>query len=173
MVQSLIDGVLRGEVRALARSISLVEDADPRAPARDRFAAEFGARAYADWRDLLADPAVDAVYIAAPHQFHAQQAVAAAQAGKHVLVEKPMALSLDDCRAMARAAAQAIGVDVDDPAGDYLLVFRQLINWPIDADGLIIGEDAYQTGPVSVTKLGVADLPQAYIDQKNAAAANA
>lgn len=71
------------------------------------------------------------------------------------------------------AAAQAIGVDVDDPAGDYLLVFRQLINWPIDADGLIIGEDAYQTGPVSVTKLGVADLPQAYIDQKNAAAANA
>ena len=71
------------------------------------------------------------------------------------------------------AAAQAIGVDVDDPAGDYLLVFRQLINWPIDADGLIIGEDAYQTGPVSVTKLGAADLPQAYIDQKNAAAANA
>lgn len=69
-------------------------------------------------------------------------------------------------------AAQAIGVDVEDPNGDYLLVFRQLINWPIDADGLIIGEDAYQTGPVSVTKLSVDDLPQEYIDQM-AAAANA
>ena len=75
-------------------------------------------------------------------------------------------------RRRQQTAAQAIGVDVDDPNGDYLLVFRQLINWPIDADGLIIGEDAYQTGPVSVTKLGVADLPQEYIDQK-AAAANA
>ncbi|MFV8242051.1 nuclear transport factor 2 family protein [Mycolicibacterium peregrinum] len=68
------------------------------------------------------------------------------------------------------AAAQAIGVEVEDPAGDYLLLFRQLINWPIDADGLIIGEDAYQTGPVSVTKLSSEDLPQAYIDQKRAAA---
>ena len=68
------------------------------------------------------------------------------------------------------AAAQAIGVEVDDPDGDYLLLFRQLINWPIDADGLIIGAAAYQTGPVSVTKLSQDDLPQAYIDQKRAAA---
>ncbi|MUL47398.1 nuclear transport factor 2 family protein [Mycobacterium sp. CBMA293] len=65
------------------------------------------------------------------------------------------------------AAAQAIGVEVDDPEGDYLLLFRQLINWPIDADGLILGEDAYQTGPVSVTKLSQEDLPQRYVDQKN------
>lgn len=70
-------------------SIRLVAAADPRPDARERFAAEFGARAYADWAELLADPAIDAVYIAAPHQFHAEQAVAAARAGKHVLVEKP------------------------------------------------------------------------------------
>ncbi|WP_067666788.1 nuclear transport factor 2 family protein [Nocardia miyunensis] len=67
------------------------------------------------------------------------------------------------------AAAQAIGVEVDDPNGDYLLVFRQVINWPIDADGLIIAEDAYSTSPTSVIKLSLEDLPQKYIDQKNRA----
>jgi phthalate 4,5-cis-dihydrodiol dehydrogenase len=44
------------------------------------------------------------VYIATPHQFHAAHAVLAASAGKHVLVEKPMALSLEECRAMVAAA---------------------------------------------------------------------
>lgn len=100
-------------------AIRLVAAADPRASARDRFAAEFGARAYADWAELLTDPAVDAVYIAAPQQFHAAQAIAAAQAGKHVLVEKPMALTLDDCRAMARAAALAGTVLVTGPSHSF------------------------------------------------------
>ena len=43
------------------------------------------------------------------------------------------------------AAAAGIGIPVPDPAGDYLVVFRQLILWPVDADGLIQGEDAYTT----------------------------
>lgn len=100
-------------------AIRLVAAADPRPVARERFAAEFGAHAYADWAELLADPAIDAVYIAAPHQFHAEQAVAAARAGKHVLVEKPMALSLDDCRAMAGAAQQAGTVLVTGPSHSF------------------------------------------------------
>lgn len=62
------------------------------------------------------------------------------------------------------AAAAGIGVPVDDEAGDYLVVFRQLILWPIDEDGLIEGEDSYHSGPVSVTKLSREDLPQQYID---------
>ncbi|WP_396906544.1 nuclear transport factor 2 family protein [Mycolicibacterium phlei] len=61
-------------------------------------------------------------------------------------------------------AATALGVEVDDPAGDYLLVFRQLVVWPIDADGRVLGEDAYYAGPVSVTKLSPADLPQRYVE---------
>ena len=50
---------------------------------------------------------IDVVYVASPHQHHAGQAVLAARNGKHVLVEKPMALTLADCQAMIDAARQA------------------------------------------------------------------
>jgi phthalate 4,5-cis-dihydrodiol dehydrogenase len=53
---------------------------------------------------MLRDAAIDAIYIASPHQYHAAQAIEAAAAGKHVLVEKPMALSLDDAQTMVDAA---------------------------------------------------------------------
>jgi predicted dehydrogenase len=76
----------------------------------EAFAAEFGARRWhADWRDLLNDTEVEAVYIATPVHLHASQAVAAAEAGKHVLCEKPMALSAAECERM-NAAAEANGV---------------------------------------------------------------
>jgi len=91
--------------------IELVAAADPRAPARERFAAEFGARVYASVEALCADPAVEAVYVATPHALHAQHACLAAAAGKHVLVEKPMALTLGECRAMIEAA-RAAGVQL-------------------------------------------------------------
>jgi predicted dehydrogenase len=62
------------------------------------FAREFGAsRTFKDWRELVADPDVDAVYVATPVDLHAGQAIAAAEAGKHVLCEKPMALNVADC----------------------------------------------------------------------------
>ena len=47
---------------------------------------------------------VDAVYVATPHEFHAENAIMAARNGKHVLVEKPMALTLEECHAMIEAA---------------------------------------------------------------------
>lgn len=50
---------------------------------------------------------IDVVYVATPHQFHAEHACLAAQHGKHVLVEKPMALSLEECRRMIEAARKA------------------------------------------------------------------
>src|SRR5215470_1017996 len=81
------------------RRFGLVAAADPRPEARARFADEFGGRAYADADALCADPDVDVVYVASPHEHHAQQAIGAARAGKHVLVEKPMALDLADCAA--------------------------------------------------------------------------
>src|SRR5690606_22650483 len=50
------------------------------------FADEFGAsRVHADWRDLVCDPEIDAVYVATPLAPHAEQTIAAAEAGKHVL----------------------------------------------------------------------------------------
>lgn len=60
-----------------------------------------------DYDALLADPAVQAVYVATPHTSHAQWAVRAAQAGKHVLAEKPAALNHADAMAMVQAARDA------------------------------------------------------------------
>src|SRR3984893_15424960 len=70
----------------------------------ESFAAEFGARKwYADSNELLRDDEVDAVYIATPVHLHAAQAIAAAEAGKHVLCEKPMALNVAECEQMIAA----------------------------------------------------------------------
>jgi phthalate 4,5-cis-dihydrodiol dehydrogenase len=92
---------------AADRRVALVAGADPRHEARKRFCDEFSAKAYDSVDELCADPAVEVVYIATPHQFHAAQACLAASRGKHVLVEKPMALSVEECRAMVDAARAA------------------------------------------------------------------
>jgi phthalate 4,5-cis-dihydrodiol dehydrogenase len=68
------------------------------------FAAEHGGRAYSDWRSFLDDPAIDAVVIATPHHLHCEMAIAAASAGKHLLVEKPMARTAEECSAIIAAA---------------------------------------------------------------------
>jgi phthalate 4,5-cis-dihydrodiol dehydrogenase len=87
--------------------VRLVAAADPRPEARARFAQEFGGRAYTEVAELCADPEVEAVYLATPHPFHAAHVALAAAAGKHVLVEKPMAVGLDECRAMVEATRKA------------------------------------------------------------------
>ncbi len=61
-------------------------------------------RAVGDWRQLVDDPSVDLVAIAAPNRFHKPIALAAFEAGKHVYCEKPLATSLADARAMVEAA---------------------------------------------------------------------
>jgi phthalate 4,5-cis-dihydrodiol dehydrogenase len=86
-------------------AVEIVAGADPRPEARARFAEDFsGARAYATVAELCRDGTVEAVYVSSPHQCHAEHAVAAAESGKHVLVEKPMALTLAECAAMIEAA---------------------------------------------------------------------
>jgi phthalate 4,5-cis-dihydrodiol dehydrogenase len=89
------------------RRVVLVACADPREEARAKFAAEFGARAHAEVAGLCREEEVDAVYVATPHRYHAEHAVTAAEAGKHLLVEKPMALSLTEGRRMIDAARLA------------------------------------------------------------------
>ncbi|WP_281377846.1 Gfo/Idh/MocA family protein [Sphingobium subterraneum] len=80
---------------------------DLRDEALVRFESQFEATGHRTYEALLADSSVDALYIATPHELHAAQAIAALEAGKHVLVEKPMATSVGDCAAMARAAEKA------------------------------------------------------------------
>jgi phthalate 4,5-cis-dihydrodiol dehydrogenase len=71
--------------------------ADPHLGPRDAFARDHNARSYEDVLMLVRDPAVQVVYIATPHQFHAEHAVIAAEHGKHIILEKPMALTLAEC----------------------------------------------------------------------------
>lgn len=84
------------------RRVQLVAASDPRAAAREQFARDFAAPAYDSVEALVADDAVEAVYIASPHQFHAEHTRLAAARGKHILLEKPMALDLQECDAMIR-----------------------------------------------------------------------
>jgi phthalate 4,5-cis-dihydrodiol dehydrogenase len=89
------------------RRVQLVAACDPRLAARERFAQDFGAPAFATLEEMLRAPGVEAVYVASPHQHHAAQAALAAAHGKHVLVEKPMALSLAECDRMIEACRGA------------------------------------------------------------------
>lgn len=75
-----------------------------RAELAESFAKEFGAKKhYADWRELLEDEEIEAVYIATPVFLHKEQTIAAAKAGKHVLCEKPMGLNTAECDEMVQA----------------------------------------------------------------------
>jgi predicted dehydrogenase/aryl-alcohol dehydrogenase-like predicted oxidoreductase len=69
------------------------------------FAKEFSIpKAYGSYEELLADPTVDAVYISTPHPMHSKWAIKAADAGKHILCEKPLAMNQYDVQAMIEAA---------------------------------------------------------------------
>jgi phthalate 4,5-cis-dihydrodiol dehydrogenase len=87
--------------------VQLVGAADPLAAARSRFESDFGVPSYDSVQALCEAPAVQVLYVATPHQWHRQHVCAAAAAGKHVLVEKPMAISIDECSAMVDAARAA------------------------------------------------------------------
>ena len=78
------------------------------AEALERFCGDFGVdRGYTDENDLIGDPDIDAVYIATPVDRHLPQTLACAAAGKHVLCEKPMAMTVAECDRMIAACADA------------------------------------------------------------------
>jgi predicted dehydrogenase len=86
----------------------LVTVADEVPGRAEEAAARFGfATASTDWRDLAADPRVQAVSVTAPNFLHREIGVALAAAGKHIWIEKPVGLSADDARAVADAVAAA------------------------------------------------------------------
>jgi phthalate 4,5-cis-dihydrodiol dehydrogenase len=87
--------------------VRLVAAAEPREVSRQAFLREFGGRAYETIDDLCADPEVELVYISTPHEIHFDHVCKAAAAGKHVLVEKPLAISLSDGIRMTDACAAA------------------------------------------------------------------
>ncbi|HYY24758.1 MAG TPA: Gfo/Idh/MocA family oxidoreductase [Candidatus Udaeobacter sp.] len=84
--------------------IKITAAADTRSDALARFRETYRGESFTSVEAMCASPNVDAVYIATPNQLHAEHAIAAARHKKHVIVEKPMALSTDECEAMNEAA---------------------------------------------------------------------
>jgi len=100
--------------RLFAEDLALVDGADlaavgsRRQATADAFAETFGApAAHGSYEALVDDGFVDAVYIATPHARHAQDAILAIEAGKHVLCEKAFAMNAAEARTMAEAARSA------------------------------------------------------------------
>jgi predicted dehydrogenase len=104
-------GIAETFVRDLQGSQIAVSAVGSRDAGRARaFAAGLGIEtAHGDYESLVADPAVDVVYVATPHVFHLEQALLAIGAGKHVLVEKPFTVNAGEAREIF-AAAEAAGV---------------------------------------------------------------
>jgi predicted dehydrogenase len=134
-------------------------------------AEEFGA-AYCttDYREVLADRNIDAVAITTRHHLHAEMALAAAQNGKHVFVEKPLALTLEECQQIRQAVAEAgilltVGFNrrfaplairlkelLDNAPGPKMITYRVNAGWlppdhwtldPLQGGGRILGEGCH------------------------------
>ncbi|HZG84809.1 Gfo/Idh/MocA family oxidoreductase [Paenibacillus sp.] len=85
-------------------NVEIVAFCDPVLERAEKFAAEHGGKAYADYQTLLKEEKVDAVSVCTPNALHAEVSIAAANAGAHVLVEKPMAATEEEGLAMIEAA---------------------------------------------------------------------
>ena len=84
--------------------IKITAAADTRTDAVAKFREQYKAEGYTSVEELCASPNVDAVYIATPNSLHAEHAITAARHKKHIIVEKPMAMTLAECDAMNEAA---------------------------------------------------------------------
>jgi len=89
------------------RRFELVAAATPGKIGRDAFVRDFGGRSYGDMASLCGDTGVEAIYIASPHEFHCEHVELAAAAGKHCLLEKPVAISMEEADRIVEAVASA------------------------------------------------------------------
>lgn len=92
---------------AQSRVVALASHSQANAEAAARRHDLTDATIYTDWKDLIRDPAVDVVDICSMNHLHAQQALSAAEAGKHLLIEKPAGHTLDELRRLQRAIREA------------------------------------------------------------------
>jgi predicted dehydrogenase len=100
-------GALRAAALARGTAGTLVSVADLDAERSRTLAAKTGADAHTEWRALVERRDVEAVIVSTPPHLHAEMCVAALEAGKHVLCEKPLARTPDECRAVVAAADRA------------------------------------------------------------------
>lgn len=130
--------------------VRVVAGADITPARRELLAPHIHGPVYAEADRLLADPAVEIVVVATPHRFHKQQVIAALEAGKHVICEKPLGLNLADAREIAAVA---------DRCQRYASVYQ---NRRFDADSVAIKQavDAGAIGDlVSISRAHYRDRP--------------
>ena len=84
--------------------VELAAAADMRENALGTFQQQYGGRTYESFDSLCEDPDIDAVWVATPSHLHCEHVVKLAEHGKHIVVEKPMAISLEECEKMVEAA---------------------------------------------------------------------
>jgi predicted dehydrogenase len=104
----IVDAHIRG-YRAYADDIEVIAVADVADETARRRAADLGAAAYTDYRQMIVETEIDAVDICLPHHLHAEAIIAAAQAGKHILCEKPLCLTVEEADLVERVV-KATGV---------------------------------------------------------------
>ena len=113
-----------------APEIELVAGADVNRRVLETFHARYGAKVYDSIEKLCEDPEVEAVWISTPNKFHAPHTIIAAERGKHVVVEKPMAISLKEAEAML-AAVEKSGVKLicghTQSFGPHIRTMRRII----------------------------------------------
>ena len=109
-------------VKMMPEEMEVVAVASPSPGNAERFARQHGiARAYTDYREMLRDPNVEMISITAPNRLHAQITIEAAAAGKHVVCEKPLCVTLEEADAM---------IDACNAAGVLLLYAEELFFAP-------------------------------------------
>ncbi len=122
----------------------------------DRFRQEFGfEKAYGSYDELLSDPAVEAVYIPLPNSLHCEWAIRALQAGKHVLCEKPLAVSRAQAESMFRAAEEN-GVHLMEAFAYLHSPFMTAVKAELDAG--VIGEVRYLESAFITTRRPDTDI---------------
>ena len=89
-------------------NVELVAAADLRPKVRHDFEERYGARTYDSAEGICADPDVDALWISTPNQYHAEHTVLAARSGKHIIIEKPIAISMEETGRMLEAVERAV-----------------------------------------------------------------
>lgn len=100
-------GAIHAEALSAIDSVTLVAVAEPREDAGAAFAERWGCTHYTSFPDMLANAEIDVVIVATPSGLHPDQVVLAAEHGKHVITEKPMAITQDGLERMIQATADA------------------------------------------------------------------
>lgn len=145
-------GAFHARAIAAVPDISVVAACAEELALAEAFTAEHGGKPYGDWRAMLDDRSVDAVAITAPHHLHCELAVAALQAGKHVLLEKPMALSVAECSRIIAAAE----------ASRRKLMVAQIMHfvWPC-----LVAREILDRGELGRPVMGSSSLQKIWMEQ--------